>query len=428
MLNTKFIFFVFTSLLTLGSANLSTSKNECASNKVVSNIRKTNQNNKTQKYTGEEVFSYLDLFEYYYDIYLEKNTDFEPVSYDMFVDLYYEHQYSIDEFIIFLCSNDYPFINPLSASSNSSSTDANYILDSDIGEPNKTNKKYFKRKPVYSNYDYSVIQTGDIVFEAMASFDLKHVAFVYNNSKDSDYGNYIQTVEAVAGGVQYGFVDDTRVLDYGVTIYRIYRAGELGATKVAKEFISQQLGKPYEPNPLEFKYTRTDINSPSWYCSELIFAAYYYAGLDIVSTYNYNFDPKTMPCLPVDLTRGINTISISIAMDNFLQLHLYDFTDKFWWNSSFWTIEVFNPNNFDITVEYNTKMCFEEHARDWEGLGDIKSFKLAARQSNTVDIYQNWSATSITFSWVNDTNVRYITAANNLSKTEYTFSVVYNKI
>jgi len=46
----------------------------------------------------------------------------------------------------------------------------------------------------------------------------------------------------------------------------------------AVDFAEDQLGKPYQPCPLQ---KDPSPDSDSWYCSELVWAAYYQAGIDI---------------------------------------------------------------------------------------------------------------------------------------------------
>jgi len=67
-------------------------------------------------------------------------------------------------------------------------------------------------------------------------------------------------------------------------------------------------------------------------------------------------------------------------------------------------------------------------AKNWTNLSDLVSNKLSAGSSITVNITQNWFATSVAFSYIGNNNHRYITYASNLDKTKLTMTVLYNRI
>lgn len=399
--------------------------------------------------TATEVLSYMQVFEYYYEQVTDNNPGIsEKISLDDFIDLYYMQADPIQIFSekmalgTFVQTDDTAVnidknivVNSPDGTNTSGilvilSPDQNYILGKNIGAANYTNASYFRRAPIISQaFDYAKIAVGDIIYESNAAVPTNHVAFVNNTAQPSDYGNYVQTIEAVAGGVQYGFLDDERITRFGVCIYRIYRATELGVVAKAKEFILQQVGKDYpdvETMLEDFTKTKTDINSTRWYCSELIFAAYYYGGMDICSNRNFDFVPESMPCLPVYLTQGMLSGQIYLNTE-YLQLSISSFHDALW-NNGYWTIRISNLNYEPVSVYYNSKMCFADDARDWNGLSDIADpIEIAARSSATVNIYQNWFATSVVVSYRSG-DYRYITYGTELSKVDYSMNVANNKI
>lgn len=89
-----------------------------------------------------------------------------------------------------------------------------------------------------------------------------------------------------------------------------------------------------------------------------------------------------------------------------------------------WTIKIINTVDAPITVEYNSRMCFFNDAKNWSGLNNKKSVTLDPYASTEVTISQNGFATSITASIVIGSK-RYITYANNLS-TSGTMSKYHN--
>lgn len=383
----------------------------------------------------EEVFSYRTIFNQYYQ---EAKSNYpehfaENCSLDQFISAYYKQNLPIDQF-----SASYQSASGIQATadfSNASSgprraatleiisPDENYILGSGLNQSESTDISYFKRRPVYQSFSKSLLQKGDIVYESRSSSPTKHVAYIYDTSHSGYYGSYVQTIEAVAGGVQYGFLDDMRIIDFGVIVYRIYRATELLTVARASAFIVKQIGKPYS---IDFTHTDTDENETEWYCSELVFAAYWAGGMNIASTNSATFDPETMPILPVMLTNGMLNYEVDFS-SLFLSINIVSFENRIW-NNSRWNIRVYNPNSFPVTISYNTKMCNEGDAKNWTNLSDLVSNKLSAGSSITVNITQNWFATSVAFSYIGNNNHRYITYASNLDKTKLTMTVLYNRI
>ncbi len=303
------------------------------------------------------------------------------------------------------------------------SPDEDYILGPNLNNNLPTGANDFNYIPDYEAFDYSIISVGDIAFEGGSKSAAKHAAFIYQTRQPSCYGEYVQTIEAVAGGVQYGLLDDDRMVRFGISIFRIYRATELGVVANARQFIESQLGKPYS---LNYTRTKTERNSKSWYCSELIFAAYYNAGMDICSTREFEFNPDNMPCLPVYLTRGM--LSAQINLNNkYLRLSIEKFNDSWLWNKAYWTIKITNSNYNDITVYYNSKMCYTADAKDWQKLKDVNEIIVGARSSVSVNIYQNLSATSVATSFLSD-GYRFVTYGTELSKVDFTIVNGNNKI
>lgn len=83
-------------------------------------------------------------------------------------------------------------------------------------------------------------------------------------------------------------------------------------------------------------------------------------------------------------------------------------------NGHFWTIEVKNPNDYQVQVVYNEKMCYDGDAREWKGLKHTNEVTLNKDESAQVEIQENWSANAIAFSYVKE-HTRYITYAYNLN-------------
>ncbi|MDY5817752.1 MAG: hypothetical protein SPK26_06975, partial [Treponema sp.] len=166
----------------------------------------------------------------------------------------------------------------------------------------------------------------------------------------------------------------------------------------------------------------TSINSEQWYCSELVYAAWNYAGIDIGvkkdSSGNDVF--LSMGCLPSDIDNSYHTIRVSISTPHYLELSIVNKIDKRW------IIKIKNTCAEQITFQYNSRLCNFNDAKEWKGLKDIESFTLLSGSSLTTPITENWLANSITASYLKD-DYRIITYANNLN-VDKTMTVYHNII
>ena len=388
-----------------------------------------------------QVFSCKDVFEGYYEKYQRSvriRTLDSEVSFEDFCNNFYQYSYSIEDYTEKMSSHEIPLQKPFATNVFSKTAnqisprsniikeafpDEKYILGKDLDNSQPTPKSAFQREPIMSNenIDYDEIWEGDFLYETLTDLPTDHVAFIYEINQPSYYGNYIQTVEAVASGVNYGFLDDTRFVEKGVVIYRVYRAHELGIAGKAKDFISHQIGKNYA-GVSDFFSTDVSINENNWYCSELIYAAYYSNGIDLC--YGTGFDHTTEVCAPVLLTTGKFSMEIPLMELN-LEIRIVSFESSFF--NSHWIINVSNPNNHSLTIYYNSKMCFEDDGLKWTNLNDVNEIVLDAHESENVTIAENFFATSIAFSWCSN-GIRRILVGTNLSKDTYTMTLLSGEI
>ncbi len=141
------------------------------------------------------------------------------------------------------------------------------------------------------------IQPGDIVFErndnSLVGFTGHYThtgAVVYGTYRDhwgrnkgELYEGYF-VIEALPGdGV---IVNDIQNWDYPAKEEVVaIRVGNLTAEQrdYITNFWEVQIGKPYQGEWWEYPNKDSDINSSEWYCSELIWAAYYNSGIDLDS-------------------------------------------------------------------------------------------------------------------------------------------------
>lgn len=104
----------------------------------------------------------------------------------------------------------------------------------------------------------------------------------------------------------------------------------------------------------------------------------------------------------------ISPVDVRIEVDASAYPRLQIVGDKV---DSKWAIKVTNYKDKPVDVIYNEKMCFEDNAKTWTQLEDIKTLRLNAKSSQTVYVHENAAATNFAFCYV-DGNYRYITYAN----------------
>ncbi len=132
--------------------------------------------------------------------------------------------------------------------------------------------------PQYGRYDLlRRLKVGDILFEANGGYGITaHIAIVEGRFYDVRLDtHYVRVIEAISEGVVRSIIDDQRFDDKAVTILRT--AEPFSVRRQAVEFCVSQIGKKYL---LDFA-KETSRDQPDWYCSELVWAAYYNLGLDI---------------------------------------------------------------------------------------------------------------------------------------------------
>lgn len=118
------------------------------------------------------------------------------------------------------------------------------------------------------------LKRGDIVFEGMSTTN--HSAIVEGIYYDSVYNQYyVRVIESVKnGGVCRGILTPDRMEVKQGEVYRITDATN-SEIEGAFDFIYNQLGESYEIAV----YKNPSDSNVDWYCSELIWAAFYHQGI-----------------------------------------------------------------------------------------------------------------------------------------------------
>lgn len=129
-----------------------------------------------------------------------------------------------------------------------------------------------------SNKILEVAQPGDIIFESKGGYGVTgHTCIVEGKFFDERTQTwYVRMIESTLPGTIRGIFDGTLVGDTGAKLYRVKDATEEQKQK-AVEFCIGQLGTTYN---LDFAHD-SSADENDWYCSELVWAAYYNQGIDI---------------------------------------------------------------------------------------------------------------------------------------------------
>ncbi|MCL2076938.1 MAG: hypothetical protein FWH08_00845 [Oscillospiraceae bacterium] len=195
---------------------------------------------------------------------------------DVFIDQYIVGQYpdvqsyvGVYDSLLVAMDNPESIIAPYSSSS--SGSDA-YYYNIGTSLPSNVTPKYSKYK-ILDN-----VKKGDIIFEANGGFGITgHIAIVEGKYTNSARGiSYIRLMEAIDIGVVRSLLDDTRVDDKDVTVVRVSSATTAQKDN-AVSFCVDQLGKKYSLDLAK----NTSTNETSWYCSEMVWAAYKNQGYDL---------------------------------------------------------------------------------------------------------------------------------------------------
>lgn len=96
-------------------------------------------------------------------------------------------------------------------------------------------------------------------------------------------------------------------------------------------------------------------------------------------------------------------------------------------SGSNWNIKVENKSTEKVIVDYNSKMCFENDAKKWTNLNDVKSIDVNSNDYTTIKISTNWFATHIAVSYYCSYG-RMITYAHDLKADYKSMIVGYTKV
>ena len=145
----------------------------------------------------------------------------------------------------------------------------------------------------YSGSDLlTFLKPGDLIYEDQGGWGITHhSAIVEGVFYDITYSQYyVRILESgLEGGVTRGLMTPTRFEEKEVSIYRLTDASSTQISAAISFFISQ-LGKPYAISTTK----NANPDNPNWYCSELVWASYYWQGI-------YLDDNDNSPVWPAEI-------------------------------------------------------------------------------------------------------------------------------
>ncbi len=122
------------------------------------------------------------------------------------------------------------------------------------------------------------LKKGDLIYEPEAGWSITgHTALVVDIAYDATYQQeYVLVVEAVShAGVCYGVLTPNRFNSLKPIIKRVKTATQAQINS-AVDWACNQVGKDYF---LNLTTKDADPNNRNWYCSELVWAAFYWQGI-----------------------------------------------------------------------------------------------------------------------------------------------------
>lgn len=217
------------------------------------------------------------------------------ISFETFCEGYYwqpEDYETVNDYLL-LCIDELSFItlreDDVDTAEDGVAPLANTSSDDETWFYNTANRVY--QKPNYSKYNLlNKVQAGDIIYEAAGGSHITgHAAIVEGLYYSSYYGQYyIRIIEAIGyssgngegDGICRSILDDDRIDSREGSVLRVSSAtSEQKAAAIA--FCVGQIGKDYQ---CVSGGHHTSENTKEWYCSELVWAAYYNQGIDLESS------------------------------------------------------------------------------------------------------------------------------------------------
>lgn len=269
------------------------------------------------------------------------------------------------------------------------------------------------RTPTRSRYLWNIryddLKVGDIFWDSAPGSDfnpsniVSHVGIITNLNQKGKLGgsnfDYVETIEAVASGVRFGFIDDTRVISSGVRILRPNCSDSIKQSAV--NFMYSQLGKKYD-----IINRILGANTEGWYCTDLAYYAYRQAGFDLLDSTTNSLVISSLRILADGLPSIETRMPITAAMlsdsSKTTEVNYYsegdngcpEITGETLVDYNTVRLTVKNPNSFGCCLSYTPTLYFLNDILGKYDKDDVelRSIYINGGQSKTIDIDSNWFA------------------------------------
>ena len=175
-------------------------------------------------------------------------------------------------------------VTPASSSGGGSSGETWNPLQIENGIPKLSHSVDYSTAPELLQY----LKKGDLIYEPQAGATITgHTAMVLDIAYDTTYGqNYVLLLESVpSNGVCYGVLTPHRFNAQEGVIKRLKNVSE-STIDAAVTWALSQIGKPYSIDTTKNPFD----SNPNWYCSELIWAAFFWQGIGLDQNDNLAYD------------------------------------------------------------------------------------------------------------------------------------------
>lgn len=314
-------------------------------------------------------------------------------------------------FSLLFCSATFlPFISPshVEAKAESCTCSDQPLLQQSVddsitpksGLPDPISRWYYNtgetlpRQGPYANYNLQkVVQKGDIIYDkngaelnisGVFSVYFGHLAIVEGVYYSTTYNMYyIRVIEALqtaeqkatgeSGRVMRSVFEEERLAEFETQIYRPKNATS-AQIDAALNFAIGQIGKPFRSvaNP-PISFPSVDYNAPNWYCSELVYAAYKNAGIDLdIITVLSTFNPDIGQEIPYASYAVPSKIAKSNAVSRvYYSSHEHNFITRFFSNEQHRTHceycgnIYYQPHNWAPVLDTDYSQCNSCGARKY---------------------------------------------------------------
>lgn len=218
------------------------------------------------------------------------------------------------------------------------SSDKNSNEDSDeIPGYYNGNKDAYNKRLKEINDEFKYVLPGDIFYDEIGKpiafgINTGHVGIVKSVEVHKDGSRVLKIIESnPSDGVQYHDVTAKRFLSVPSQILRVSGLTSLGASNAIK-FCEKEIGKKYPDGDWSAKKRISTKEDDTWYCSELVWAAFMCIGKNIEKEHS---GPVERQCAisPYeiyisDLTNSVVKSYVRVTMKITSNEHIYEFEDK----------------------------------------------------------------------------------------------------